>query len=74
MPACSKMASRDASPEQMQAQRLRVLRLTVLASLSGRPQISLPLLTSDDAPIGFSLLGWRYGDESLLQMAAQVLP
>jgi amidase len=60
---------RDASVEELQLQRTRLLPLTCLASLSGRPQITLPWLKSDGAPMGLSLLGWRDGDEALLQMA-----
>jgi amidase len=67
-------ARRDSSPDVLRAQRSRLLPLTALASLSGRPQISLPLRVADDAPIGVSLLGWRHGDEALLQIAANLLP
>ncbi|MGA2188635.1 MAG: amidase [Steroidobacteraceae bacterium] len=66
-------AARDASAEDLQLQRARLFPLTALASLSGRPQISLPLRTVDAAPVGVSLLGWRNGDEALLQAAARVL-
>jgi amidase len=73
---------RDASPEDMQSQRRRLLPLTALASLTGRPQITLPLLPADSAPRGdsssqapqsLSLLGWRHGDEALLAMAELLL-
>jgi amidase len=60
---------RDASPEQLQMQRTKLLPLTALASLTGRPQITLPLLRVDGAPVGVSLLGWRNGDEALLEIA-----
>ena len=63
---------RDAAPEQLQSLRTRVFPLTALASLTGRPQITLPLPAAAGAPVGFSLLGWRNGDEALLE-AAQVL-
>jgi amidase len=65
---------RDASPEQLQLRRAKLLPLTALASLTGRPQITLPLLMADGAPAGFSLLGWRNGDEALLQIAEQFSP
>jgi len=71
---------RDASAEEMQAQRRRLLPLTALASLTGRPQMTLPLLLADSAPRGdsapqsFSLLGWRHGDEALLAMAELLCP
>jgi amidase len=75
LPAVPGPASRrDAPPDVLRAQRSRLLPLTALASLSGRPQISLPLRVADDAPIGVSLLGWRHGDEALLQIAAELLP
>jgi amidase len=60
---------RDASAEELQLQRAQVLRLTALASLSGRPQITLPMPSTAAGPVGFSLLGWRGGDEALLEMA-----
>jgi amidase len=60
---------RDASPEQLQMQRTKLLPLTALASLTGRPQITLPLPRVDGAPVGVSLLGWRNGDEALLEIA-----
>lgn len=65
---------RDAAPEELQRQRALLLPLTALASLSGRPQISLPLGVVEGAPVGVSLLGWRHGDEALLQIAAAVYP
>jgi amidase len=65
---------RDASPEQLQGQRAKLLPLTVLASLTGRPQITLPLLRVDGAPVGVSLLGWRNGDEALLAIAELLSP
>jgi amidase len=65
---------RDASSEALQLQRTRILPLTALASLSGRPQMTLPLLQIDGAPVGFSLLGWRNGDEALLKIAQLLAP
>jgi amidase len=65
---------RDASAEQLQLRRAQLLPLTALASLTGRPQISLPLLHVEQAPVGFSLLGWRGGDEALLAIATRILP
>jgi amidase len=65
---------RDATADQLQLQRTQLLPLTVLASLTGRPQITLPLLQVDGAPVGFSLLGWRGGDETLLRIAETIAP
>ena len=64
---------RDSSPAALRSQRARLLPLAALASLTGRPQLSLPFGRSDGAPLGISLLGWRHGDEALLRIAA-VLP
>jgi amidase len=65
---------RDATADQLQLQRTQLLPLTVLASLTGRPQITLPLLKVDDAPVGVSLLGWRGGDTTLLRIAESIGP
>ncbi len=65
---------RDASAKQLQQHRAELFPLTALASLTGRPQVTLPLLVADGAPMGFSLLGWRHSDEVLLQIARAVLP
>jgi amidase len=65
---------RDASPEELQSLRSRLMPLTALASLSGRPQITLPLPGAEAAPVGFSLLGWRNGDEALLEVAQLLTP
>ena len=65
---------RDATAEQLQLQRTQLLPLTVLASLTGRPQVTLPLLHVDGAPVGFSLLGWRGGDTTLLRIAELIQP
>jgi amidase len=65
---------RDATADQLQLQRTQLLPLTVLASLTGRPQITLPLLQVDGAPVGVSLLGWRDGDATLLRIAELVAP
>jgi amidase len=64
---------RDATAEQLQLRRTQLLPLTALASLTGRPQITLPL-PAIDAPVGFSLLGWRDGDEALLEIAELLSP
>ena len=48
----------------------RALTLGALASLTGRPQISLPLATVDHCPFGVSLIGPRGADRALLTVAA----
>jgi amidase len=65
---------RNAAPGQLQSLRARIFPLTALASLTGRPQITLPLPAVAGAPVGFSLLGWRNGDEELLEVAQVLAP
>lgn len=65
---------RDAARAELQALRARIFPLTALASLTGRPQITLPLPATAGAPVGFSLLGWRNGDEALLETAQALAP
>jgi amidase len=50
----------------------RIVTLTCIAGLTGLPQINLPLgATPDGVPVGISLIGWRGGDTSLLQIAKE---
>jgi amidase len=64
--------SRKASAEQLQARRSRIFPLTALASLTGRPQVTLPRRTVTGLPIGVGLLGWRGGDRTLLTVAGRL--
>jgi amidase len=50
--------------------RRRTMALTCSASLSGLPQLSVPALEVQDCPVGLSLMGWRGGDQCLLDFAA----
>lgn len=49
--------------------RRGLLGLTALAGLSGRPQVTLPLLEDQGAPWGLSLMGPRHTDRALLDQA-----
>jgi amidase len=49
--------------------RVRVMRLTCTAGLSGLPQVSIPVGTVDGCPVGLSFIGWAGGDEALLDLA-----
>jgi len=53
--------------------RRRTMALTCTASLSGLPQLSVPAVTVDDCPVGLSLLGWRGGDQALLDFAVALM-
>jgi len=56
--------------DEMESFRVRAMRLTCMASLSGVPQMNLPVGTVDGCPAGLSLMAWPGGDEALLDLAA----
>jgi len=56
------------SEEQLDAKRYQMMRLFLLASYFGLPQISLPLPTKD-APVALSFIGRRGSDRQLLALA-----
>lgn len=57
------------SQQDLNTFRTGVMRLVCIASISGLPQVSIPIGTVNQAPVGLSLIGWRNGDEALLTMA-----
>lgn len=59
----------DSSATDLDAYRTRVMRLTCMAGLGGLPQISIPVGTVAGCPVGLSFIGWRGGDEALLDLA-----
>ena len=59
----------DLAGEEMERFRVRVMRLTVGSGISGLPQMSIPAGTISGCPIGLSFIGWRGGDEALLDLA-----
>lgn len=64
----------DAPADALESFRLRAMRLTCIAGLAGLPQVTLPAGTISGAPVGLSFLGWRGGDEALLDLAARLPP
>lgn len=60
----------DSSPDHFAAYRTRAMRLTCIAGLGGLPQVSIPIGSVSGCPVGLSLVGWRGGDEVLLDAAA----
>ncbi|MBK1670519.1 hypothetical protein CKO28_21070 [Rhodovibrio sodomensis] len=54
--------------------RARVLALSCIASLSGCPQVSLPVARLDGLPLGLGLIGPQGGDRALLAFASRLLP
>ncbi len=70
LPAAPCIAPRiDTPAEALETFRVRVMRLTCIAGLSGLPQIVIPAGTISGCPIGLSFVGWAGGDERLLDLA-----
>ena len=67
-PCIAPLAS--SSFEQFEHYRLRVMRMVVTAGIAGLPQLSVPIGTVDGCPVGLGLIGWRHGDEAVLDLAA----
>lgn len=62
----------DTPPDALESFRVRVMRLTCTAGLSGLPQVSIPAGTVSGCPVGLSFIGWAGGDEVLLDLAAHI--
>lgn len=58
--------------DQLDARRYQMMRLFLIASYFGLPQISLPL-PATDAPVGLSFLGRRGSDRKLIALAQRFL-
>ncbi|WPB55622.1 amidase [Xylophilus sp. GOD-11R] len=61
------------SEESLDDYRNRAIRMLCLSGLSGTPQISLPLMSLNDVPLGLSLIGPAGSDRSLISIAATLL-
>ncbi|WP_424362903.1 amidase [Methylocystis parvus] len=57
------------SEEQLDAKRYQMMRLFLIASYFGLPQISLPLPTNGEAPVALSFVGRRGTDRKLIRLA-----
>jgi amidase len=62
----------DTPAEALDSFRTRVMRLTCIAGLSGLPQVTIPIGTVEDCPVGLSFIGWAGGDEALLDLALRL--
>lgn len=62
----------DSHAADLENFRLRVMRLTCIAGLSGLPQVSLPAGTVEGCPVGLSFISWFGGDEALLDLAVRI--
>ena len=63
-----------ASASEVEAFRQRIQRLTSIAGLAGLPQVGLPGLMVEGAPLGLSLMGPEGSDHWLLEVAGSFLP
>jgi amidase len=70
--AASVAPLRDAAAADVDAVRLRTLRITCLGGLAGLPQVSLPCRAPDGLPVGVSLVGPPGSDASLIALALRV--
>jgi amidase len=61
-----------ASQDELEGFRVHTMRLACSSSISGLPQVTLPIGKIDGAPVGLSLIGWRNGEEALLETARNV--
>lgn len=59
--------------EALEDYRNQAIRMLCLAGLTGCPQISLPLMSLDGAPLGFSIIGPRGSDKSLIRLARKLI-
>lgn len=63
----------DSSEEEFERVRNRVGPLTSISSLSGLPQISLPLAMVNSCPLGLSLIGPPGRDRAIIALAGRIL-
>ena len=63
---------RDATMVFLERFRLDAIRLLCIAGLGGCPQITVPWLIQEGAPIGLSLVGPRGSDRQLLALAGRM--
>lgn len=62
----------DASAEALESLRVQAMRLTCIAGLAGLPQVTIPAGSISGRPVGLSFIGWRGGDEVLLELIAKL--
>lgn len=69
LPSAASAAPRlDADPADLQAAREATLSLTAIAGLTGRPALTVPLMTTPDGPVGLCLVGPRGSDLALIEL------
>ena len=73
LPTMPDIAPLRAAPDSaLEDYRNRAIRLLCISGLSRTPQLSLPLIRRDGAPMGLSLLGPRGSDRSLIALAERL--
>ena len=60
------------SGDALETFRVRTMRLTCIAGLSGLPQINIPVGIVSGCPAGLSFVGWPGADEVLLDLACRL--
>lgn len=63
---------RTASEESINHTRLQSSQLLCISPLSGVPQVTLPIATMEEVPLGVSLLSPRHSDLQLVKLACQI--
>lgn len=63
---------RNAADATLEDYRNRAIQMLCISGLSRTPQLSLPLVRRDGAPMGLSLLGPRGSDRSLVALAQRL--
>lgn len=75
LPTTPSIAPRlDSGGEDLEDYRIRGMRLVCMASIAGLPQVTIPVGVLDGAPVSLSFIGWRGGDEALLDLAVAMSP
>jgi len=71
MPDIAPLISEDGAG--LEDYRAKALQMLCLSGLSGFPQLSLPMASRLDAPLGISLMGPAGSDLSLIRLGARLM-
>ena len=70
MPVAADLPPRlNMDPKLADPFRAKTMSIICLSSLSGLPQISIPVAYTHDMPVGLAVMGWEGGDEALMALA-----
>lgn len=62
----------NATADSLDHFRVHTMSLLCLSGLAGLPQLTIPACDVNGVPVGLSFMGWRGGDEALLDLAGQL--